>query len=120
MTVELSRRYDLSAAHHLPHAPKGHKCRGLHGHSYQIEVVVRGEIDPRTGWLMDYAEIDRHVQPLLDELDHRALNDIPGLENPTSEIFCGWLWKRLKDPLPGLERVSVAETGATACHYYGD
>jgi queuosine biosynthesis protein QueD len=120
MTVELSRKYDLSAAHHLPRVPEGHKCKGLHGHSFMIEVVVRGDVDPGTGWLMDYAEIDRHVSPVLGELDHRTLNEIPGLENPTSEILCGWLWKRLENSLPGLQRVSVSETGASACHYYGD
>jgi 6-pyruvoyltetrahydropterin/6-carboxytetrahydropterin synthase len=70
MTVELTRKYDLSAAHHLPRAPEGHKCRGLHGHSYQIEVLVRGDVDPDSGWLMDYGDIDRHVRPLLAELDH--------------------------------------------------
>ena len=120
MKVELSRKYDFSAAHHLPRAPEGHRCRGLHGHSFQIEVAVRGDVDPDTGWLMDYAAIDQHVRPLVAELDHRTLNDIPGLENPTSEILCGWLWKRLEGVLQGLQRVSVAETGATACHYYGD
>ncbi len=120
MKVELSRAYDLSAAHRLPRAPEGHKCRGLHGHSYRIEVVVLGDVDPEMGWLMDYGEIDRQVRPVLAELDHRTLNEIPGLENPTSEILCVWLWERLQGGLPGLKRISVAETDASACHYYGD
>jgi 6-pyruvoyltetrahydropterin/6-carboxytetrahydropterin synthase len=120
MRVELSRKYHFSAAHHLPRAPDGHKCRRLHGHSYEIEVAVHGEVDPQTGWLIDYGAIDERVKPLVAELDHRTLNDIPGLENATSEILCAWLWDRLKDRLQGLQRVSVAETCAAACHYFGD
>lgn len=120
MRVELCRKYDFSAAHHLPQVPEGHKCHRLHGHSYEIEVAVRGEVDPKVGWLMDYGSIDQQVKPILAELDHRTLNDIPGLENATSEILCGWLWGRLEGRLPGLHRISAAETCAAACHYYGD
>lgn len=120
MQVELCRTYHFAAAHHLPQAPEGHKCRRLHGHSYRIEVAVRGMVDPETGWLMDYGEIDRRVRPVIAELDHRTLNDIPGLENATSEILCGWLWERLREDLDALYRISVAETCAAACHYYGD
>ena len=120
MQVELCRTYHFAAAHHLPRAPEGHKCRRLHGHSYRIEVAVRGAVDPKTGWLMDYGEIDRRVRPVIAELDHRTLNDIPGLENATSEILCGWLWERLREDLGHLYRISVAETCAAACHYYGD
>ncbi len=120
MNVELCRKYNFAAAHHLPQAPKGHQCRRLHGHSYEVEVAVRGEVDAKTGWLIDYGDIDRRVKPLIAELDHQTLNDIPGLENPTSEILCGWLWERLEARLPGLHRVSVAETGTAACHYYGE
>ena len=120
MRVELSRKYNFAASHHLPEAPEGHKCRRLHGHSYEVEVVVRGEVDPRTGWLMDYGEIDQIVAPVMSEIDHTTLNDVPGLENATSEILCGWLWIKLNSGLPGLHRISVAETCAAACHYYGD
>ncbi len=119
MQVELCRKYNFAAAHHLPAAPEGHKCRRLHGHSYEIEVAVRGSVDPTTGWLMDYGAIDERVRPVVAELHHRTLNDVPGLENATSEILCGWLWRRLAGELPGLHRVSVAETCAAACHYYG-
>lgn len=120
MRVELCRTYDFAAAHHLPQAPENHKCRRLHGHSYRIEVAVRGEVQSETGWLMDYGEIDRRVRPVISELDHRTLNEVPGLENATSEILCGWLWERLREGLPGLHRITVAETCAAACHYYGD
>lgn len=120
MNVELCRTYNFAAGHHLPQAPEGHKCRRLHGHSYQVEVAVRGAVDAKTGWLMDYGDIDRQVRPVIAELDHQTLNDIPGLENSTSEILCGWLWKRLQAGLPGLHRISVAETCTAVCHYYGD
>jgi 6-pyruvoyltetrahydropterin/6-carboxytetrahydropterin synthase len=120
MRVELSRKFSFSAAHFLPSVPEQHKCHRLHGHSYEIEVALRGEVDPDTGWLMDYGAIDEQVEPIIAELDHRTLNDIPGLENATSETLCGWLWGRLGDRLPGLYRVSVAETCAAACHYYGE
>jgi 6-pyruvoyltetrahydropterin/6-carboxytetrahydropterin synthase len=120
MRVELCRRYHIAAAHYLPRAPQGHKCRRLHGHSYEIEVAVRGAVDPETGWLIDYGEIDEGVKPVLAELDHRTLNEIAGLENPTSEVLCGWLWQQLANRLPGLHRVSIAETCAAACHYYGE
>jgi 6-pyruvoyltetrahydropterin/6-carboxytetrahydropterin synthase len=119
MHVELSRKYSFSAAHHLPRAPEGHKCRRLHGHSYEIEVAVRGEVDQETGWLIDYGDIDARVKPVVAELDHRTLNEVPGLENATSELLCGWLWERLRGDLSGLHRITVAETCAAACHYYG-
>lgn len=120
MKVELCRKYNFAAAHHLPQAPEGHKCQRLHGHSYQVEVAVRGRVDAKRGWLMDYGDIDRQVRPVIAELDHQTLNEIPGLENSTSETLCGWLWERLEARLPGLHRVSVAETGTAACHYYGE
>lgn len=120
MKVELSRKYNFSAAHYLPNVPEGHKCRRLHGHSYEIEVAIRGEVDPQSGWLTDYGAIDAQVDPLVAEVDHRTLNEIPGLENATSEHLCGWFWERLQEQLPGLYRVSVAETCAAACHYYGE
>lgn len=120
MRVELSRKYDFAAAHHLPKTPRDHECHRLHGHSYEVEIAIRGEVDPETGWLLDYAEIDRAVEPVIAELDHRTLNDVPGLENATSELLCRWLWRRLDDRLPGLHRITVAETCAARCHYYGE
>lgn len=120
MRVELTRKYNFSAAHFLPNVPEDHKCRRLHGHSYELEVAVRGEVDQQIGWLIDYADIDKQVKPLVAELDHRTLNDIAGLENSTSEELCGWLWNRLKDHLPGLYRVTVAESRSSSCHYFGD
>jgi 6-pyruvoyltetrahydropterin/6-carboxytetrahydropterin synthase len=120
MQVELTRKFYFSAAHFLPNAPAGHKCRQLHGHSYEVEIAVRGPVDPETGWLLDYGEIDTAVQPVIDQIDHLTLNDVPGLENATAEHLCGWLWRQLEIRLAHLHRVSVAETCAAACHYYGE
>lgn len=120
MKVELRKTFQFEAAHRLPHLPEGHKCRRLHGHSFQVEIVVRGECDPQLGWLMDYAEIARRFQPLWEQLDHHYLNEIPGLENPTSEVLAAWIWKRLKPTLPELAEVVVAETCTARCVYRGD
>jgi 6-pyruvoyltetrahydropterin/6-carboxytetrahydropterin synthase len=120
MQVELTRKFHFAAAHFLPNVPEGHKCRQLHGHSYEVEIAVRGPVNPDTGWLLDYGEMDAAVKPVIGELDHRTLNDVPGLENASSEILCGWLWERLDGPLPFLHRVSVAETCSSTCHYYGE
>ena len=103
----------------LPHLPKSHKCRRLHGHSFKVEVVVAGVCDPQLGWLMDYADISAAFKPIWQKLDHYYLNDIPGLENPTSEVLAVWIWKRLQRRLPLLKEVVVAETCMSQCVYRG-
>jgi len=119
--VELTREYTFEAAHRLPHVPPDHKCFRMHGHSFRVEVVVAGAVDPHLGWLVDYADITAVVGPLLrNELDHRSLNDVAGLENPTSENLCGWLWNRLKPQLPALTSITVAETCTARCTYRGE
>ena len=121
MRVELSREFTFEAAHRLPRVPQDHKCFRLHGHGYRIEVVVAGEVDPDTGWLLDFADIRAAVEPVVcGELDHRTLNDVPGLENPTSEVLCGWLWKRLRPALKGLAAITVHETCTARCTYRGN
>ncbi len=119
MTVDLRKTFQFEAAHLLPHLPKAHKCRRLHGHSFKVEIVVAGECDPKLGWLMDYAEITRRFRPIWEKLDHRYLNEVPGLENPTSEQITAWIWKRLKPKLPLLTEVAVAETCTARCVYRG-
>lgn len=116
---ELERSYRFEAAHHLPHVLESHPCRRLHGHSYRITVAVTGFTDEQSGWVMDFADIDAVVEPVCAQLDHQLLNDIAGLENPTSERLAGWLWKRLAPSLPGLSAVRVAETRDSACTYRG-
>lgn len=107
--VRISSSYSLEAAHQLPNLPDGHKCKRLHGHSYRVEVSVEGSLDQR-GFVIDYAELDAAVQPLIKELDHRLLNDIDGLENPTSEILALWLKGRIAAALNMRVVVRVYET----------
>lgn len=120
MKVRLLREYRFEAAHRLPHVPAGHKCQRLHGHSFKIELSVYGEVDPATGWFIDYGDLDALWQPLHDLLDHHYLNDVPGLENPTSELLAHWIWTRLWPVLPALERVIVHETCDARCEYEGE
>jgi 6-pyruvoyltetrahydropterin/6-carboxytetrahydropterin synthase len=116
--VEIFREFTFEAAHRLPNAPPGHKCARLHGHSFRVEVWVKGEVDPATGWVMDFADIKACFAPLLDQLDHRYLNEVPGLENPTSESLAGWIWDQLPASLP-LSAVVVRETCTSGCVYRG-
>ncbi len=120
MKIELRKSFQFEAAHLLPHLPKEHKCRRLHGHSFTVEVVVAGECDPKLGWLMDYADISKAFKPIWEKLDHYYLNEIPGLENPTSEVLAVWIWQKLKPRLPLLTEVVVAETCTARAVYRGE
>jgi len=118
--MQLRKTFQLESAHRLPRVPAGHKCGRIHGHSFEVEVVVEGPVDPVMGWVMDYAEIKAAFKPLHDLLDHNFLNEVPGLENPTSENLARWIWGRLKPALPGLCEVGIAETCMSRCVYRGD
>lgn len=117
--IELVKDFRFEAAHWLPNVPEGHKCRRMHGHSFRGEIAVRGEIDPHIGWLIDFAELKALVDPLVKQLDHYLLNEIEGLENPTSERVAIWFWERLEPKLPSLYRVTIEETCSSRCHYFG-
>ena len=117
--MELRKTFQFEAAHYLPHLPENHKCRRLHGHSFKAEIVVEGECDPKLGWVIDYADISTAFKPLWEQLDHHYLNEIEGLENPTSENVALWIWERLKPSLPLLTAVEVAETCTARCVYRG-
>jgi 6-pyruvoyltetrahydropterin/6-carboxytetrahydropterin synthase len=118
--MEIFKSFTFEAAHRLPNVPQGHKCARLHGHSFGVEIHVSGPVDPRTGWVMDFAGIKAAFGPLYQQLDHNYLNDIPGLENPTSEVIARWIWDRLQPALPGLSRIVVRETCTTAAVYAGE
>jgi len=120
MRMELAKTFGFEAAHHLPHVPADHKCRRVHGHSFRVTVRVAGEVDPATGWVMDYAEIARACEPVRTALDHNDLNTIDGLDNPTSENVARWIWVRLAPALPGLVSLTVHETCLSRCTYRGD
>lgn len=117
--MEIFKAFTLEAAHRLPNVPEGHKCARLHGHSFRIEIHVEGELQPDTGWVMDYADIKAAFQPLYRQLDHNYLNEIEGLENPTSERLAVWIWDQLKPALPQLSEVVVHETCTSGCRYRG-
>ena len=104
----------------MPNVPEEHKCRRLHGHSFLIEIHVQGEIGVDSGWVRDFADISKAFAPLFDQLDHHCLNDVAGLENPTSEQLAKWVWQRLKPELPDLDQVVVQETCTAGCIYRGE
>lgn len=118
--IEIYKEFTFEAAHRLPLVPEGHKCGRLHGHSYRVAVHVRGEVCVDTGWLMDFGDIKSAYEPVREALDHRYLNEIEGLENPTSENLTRWIWANLKPALPQLSMVGVFETCASGCLYRGD
>jgi 6-pyruvoyltetrahydropterin/6-carboxytetrahydropterin synthase len=113
------KTFQIEAAHRLPNVPAGHKCARLHGHSFRIEVHVEGEPGAQTGWVMDFADVKAAFEPLFERLDHHYLNDIPGLENPTSENLARWIWRALKPALPALSKLVVHETCTSGCVYSG-
>ena len=119
MQVRLVHEFRFEAAHRLPKVPEGHKCARLHGHSFKVEVAVSGPVNEETGWFIDYAHLYAAWEPIHALVDHNLLNDVPGLENPTSEILARWLWQRLVKPLPQLTRVTVFETCEARCEYEG-
>ena len=118
--MELFKEFAFEAAHRLPNVPAEHKCSRLHGHSYRVELHVRGEVDPETGMVMDFAVITAAFKPTLDRLDHYYLNEIEGLANPTSENLARWIWSRVKPALPPLSQVVVRETCTAGCIYRGE
>lgn len=118
--MEIFKIFTVEAAHHLPNVPEGHKCRRLHGHSFRIEIHVAGPVPEQTGWIMDFADLTRAFQPIYEQLDHHYLNEIEGLQNPTSENLARWIWRRLKPTLPVLSGVVVRETCTAGCVYKGE
>ena len=117
--VEIWKEFGFESAHRLPNVPDGHKCGRLHGHSFKVRLTLRGIPGADTGWIMDFGDLKKVWKPLEDELDHRYLNEIPGLENPTSERLAAWIWERLKPALPLLSEVVVHETCTSGCRYRG-
>ena len=117
--IEIRKTFQFEAAHRLPHLPSSHKCSRIHGHSFKFEVAITGDIDQQKGWVLDFGEINRKVEPVVEEIDHRFLNEIQGLENPTSENIAIWLWNKLEPNLPGLVEIAVCESANSRCVYRG-
>jgi len=118
--VEIFKSFSLECAHRLPNVPSGHKCARVHGHSFRVELHVTGPVDPVLGWVMDFADVKSAFEPLFQRLDHHYLNDVPGLDNPTSENLARWIWRELKPRLPPLSKVVVHETCTSGASYTGD
>ncbi len=117
--IEAYKDFRFEAAHFLPKVPVGHPCKNMHGHSYKVTVHIKGEPGAETGWLLDFSDIKKAFAPILQKLDHSVLNDIEGLENPTSELIAIWIWNQLKPALPLLSKIIVSETSTSGCVYEG-
>ncbi|MHC1481632.1 6-carboxytetrahydropterin synthase QueD [Frateuria aurantia] len=115
--MRIFKIFTIEAAHRLPKVPEGHKCSRLHGHSFRIELHVAGPIGDDTGWVMDFADLKQAFAPIYDQLDHHYLNDIEGLENPTSEVLARWIFRRSEPLVPGLDQVVVHETCTSGASY---
>ncbi len=118
--MEIFKEFTFEAAHFLPNVPEGHKCKRLHGHSFRVRLYVRGPVEDGIGWVMDFADVKAAFKPILDRLDHYFLNEIEGLENPTSENIARWIWGELKPALPLLSKVELHETCTAGCVYRGE
>jgi 6-pyruvoyltetrahydropterin/6-carboxytetrahydropterin synthase len=118
--MEIFKEFTIEAAHQLPNVPPGHKCGRLHGHTFHIRVHVLGPLDPHMGWIIDFADIKAAFQPIEEQIDHHYLNEVEGLENPTSENIARWVWQRLRPALPALSKVVVQETCTSGCIYAGE
>jgi len=117
--MNIYKVFIIEAAHRLPHVPEGHKCSNLHGHSFKVEIHCEGEVQRDHGWVIDFSEIKAAFNPIYKQLDHHYLNEIPGLENPTSENLAAWIWDKLKPGLPLLSKVLIEETCTSGCVYTG-
>lgn len=117
--MQIYKEFSIEAAHRLPNVPEGHKCARLHGHSFQVTIAVEGAVGAQTGWIMDFGDIKAAFAPIYDQLDHHYLNDVEGLENPTSENLALWIWQKLKPQLSELSCITIKETCTSGCVYRG-
>lgn len=118
--VSIIKRFTFDSAHRLTGVKEDHPCGSLHGHTYTVEIEVKGVVNSETGWLVDFAEIKRIVKPLIDRLDHSYLNEIDGLKHTTSEDIAQWFWNRIKPEIRDLYRVGINETPSSGCNFFGE
>ncbi|MCA9507859.1 MAG: 6-carboxytetrahydropterin synthase QueD [Myxococcales bacterium] len=114
MTAEIEKQFRFEAAHFLPEVPKDHQCHNIHGHSYRLTIRVVGTVDENLGWVMDLAELNKAFAPLAKLLDHSLLNNIEGLQNPTSEMVALWIFRKLEPTLPLISSVTLEATNRVA------
>lgn len=117
--MDIFNIFSLESARRLPNLPAEHPCSRVHGHSFKVEVHVSGPLDLKLGWVLDFADVEKAWAPVKAALDHRYLNEVPGLDNPTSEILAMWIWDKLKPALPRLSKIVIQETAASGCAYTG-
>lgn len=117
--MEIYKEFSFDSAHFLPNVPEGHKCKNMHGHTYKLKVFVSGPVHPHYGWIMDFKDLKDAIAPLIDQLDHKLINDIPGLENPTAENITIYIWNHLQPLVPQLSRIELYETPTTGVIYNG-
>jgi 6-pyruvoyltetrahydropterin/6-carboxytetrahydropterin synthase len=117
--MRITHAFTFEAAHRLPNVRETHRCYRMHGHSYRIELHLEGTVDPQSGFVVDFFDIEKAFSPLLDRLDHHCLNEIDGLDNPTAENIAIWIWMRVKSSLPQLASISVYETPQCRVEYDG-
>lgn len=114
------KQFSFDSAHFLPNVLEGHKCKNLHGHTYHLTIFAEGKVLEKEGWVLDFTDLKLAVKPIIDRIDHKLLNDIEGLENPTTEILSMWLWQQIKPSLPALKRIELKETTTSGVIYEGD
>tara|TARA_B100000900_G_C20524646_1_gene693649 strand:- start:344 stop:700 length:357 start_codon:yes stop_codon:yes gene_type:complete len=118
--MDIHKIFSIEAARSLPNLPQNHPCNNIHGHSFKVKIIVRGLVNEQTGFVIDFSEIDTAFKPIFKQLDHNYLNNVSGLENPSSENMCHWIWNKLKPNLPNLYEIIIEETESTGCSYKGD
>jgi 6-pyruvoyltetrahydropterin/6-carboxytetrahydropterin synthase len=117
--MKITQAFTFEAAHRLPKVPATHRCSRMHGHSYRVELRLEGPVDPESGFVIDFFEVEHVFKPLLEQLDHYCLNEIEGLSNPTAENIAVWIWERVKPLLPQTVAVVVFETAHCWAEYNG-
>lgn len=118
--MRIYKEFKFDAAHRLTKVDKSHKCGNLHGHTFILEVHLEGDVDPDMGWILDFNVLVAAVNPIIDQLDHTVLNEVDGLENPTSENLSVWFWNHLKLQLPLLSQIVIKESPSSGCVYCGE
>jgi len=113
------KEFTFDSAHSLPNVPEGHKCKAIHGHTYRLKVIIEGDLDPHLGWVMDFSDLKNVVKPVIDQIDHKYMNELKGLENPTCEAIAIWLWNKIKPSLPLLKEIELHETPTSGTVYSG-
>ena len=117
--MQIFKQFTFDSAHFLPNVPEGHKCKEIHGHTYHLTVYLDGDLDEKLGWVIDFTDVKNVIDPIIKSIDHQFLNNIPGLENPSSEIMAIWLWNKIEPELPQLSKIELNETPTSGVIYEG-